>query len=230
MGILPSPSPRGARTGAVSQGQECGGTQDGEGGQQGGRADGGGFGTVGQPPDSDPGQTPSHCEGDGEAGASRTAYQLPRRAATASTRIVMTSTVGRSGASPASSSVAAILAHVATDTQPRGRPKVPSVTTRSTREANARFFANPADVPRRAITMGIGTILRADEIVLLAYGAGKAEAAAAMIEGPMSAACPASALQMHRRTTVVLDEAAAGKLTLREYYEEVHPGGRSEVA
>lgn len=102
--------------------------------------------------------------------------------------------------------------------------------TRSTREANARFFANPADVPRRAITMGIGTILRADEIVLLAYGAGKADAAAAMIEGPMSAACPASALQMHRRTTVVLDEAAAGKLTLREYYEEVHPGGRSEVA
>lgn len=102
--------------------------------------------------------------------------------------------------------------------------------TRSTREANARFFDDPADVPRRAITMGIGTILRADEIVLLAYGAGKADAAAAMVEGALSAACPASALQLHRKATVVLDAAAASKLTLRDYYEEVHPGGQSEVA
>ena len=78
VGILPSPSPRGARAGAVSQGQECGGTQDGEGGQQGGRADGGGFGTVGQPPDSDPGQTPSHCEGDGEAGAQPHGIPTPK--------------------------------------------------------------------------------------------------------------------------------------------------------
>ncbi len=98
--------------------------------------------------------------------------------------------------------------------------------TRSTREANARFFDDPAEVPRLAITMGIGTILRADEVVLLAYGPAKAEAAAAMIEGPVSAACPASALQMHRKVTVVLDVAAAARLELRDYYEEVHPGGR----
>jgi len=98
--------------------------------------------------------------------------------------------------------------------------------TRSTREANARFFDTIDDVPRLAITMGIGTIMRADEIVLLAYGEGKAEVAAKMIEGPVSAACPASILQMHRKVTVVLDEAAASRLALRAYYEEVHPEGR----
>ena len=48
----------------------------------------------------------------------------------------------------------------------------------------------------------------------------------AMIEGPLTAACPASALQMHRKATVVLDAAAASKLALRDYYEEVHPDGR----
>lgn len=98
--------------------------------------------------------------------------------------------------------------------------------TRSTREANARFFARFDDVPRLAITMGIGTILRAGEVLLLALGPGKAEAVARMVEGPVSAVCPASALQMHRKATVVLDEAAASQLALRSYYEEVHPEGR----
>jgi glucosamine-6-phosphate deaminase len=97
--------------------------------------------------------------------------------------------------------------------------------TRSTREANARFYDRLEDVPRLAITMGIGTIMRADEVVLLAYGAGKARAVAALIEGPVSAACPASILQMHRKVTVVIDQAAAAELTLRDYYEEVHPAG-----
>lgn len=101
--------------------------------------------------------------------------------------------------------------------------------TRATRTANARFFSRPEEVPRLAITMGIGTILRAEEVVLLAYGAGKAEAAAAMIEGPLSASCPASALQLHRKVTVVLDQAAAAGLSLRDYYEDVHPAGRDAV-
>ena len=101
--------------------------------------------------------------------------------------------------------------------------------TRSTREANARFFDRFENVPRLAITMGIGTILRSKEVVLLAYGEGKAAAAAAMIEGPLSAACPASALQLHRKVTVVLDEAAASSLTLRDYYEAVHPAGRAAI-
>jgi glucosamine-6-phosphate deaminase len=95
--------------------------------------------------------------------------------------------------------------------------------TRSTREANMRYFDTFDDVPRLAITMGIGTIMRSDEIVLLAFGAGKADVVAKMIEGPISAACPASILQMHRKVTVVLDEAAASGLALRAYYEEVHP-------
>jgi glucosamine-6-phosphate deaminase len=98
--------------------------------------------------------------------------------------------------------------------------------TRATRAANARFFAAPEEVPRLAITMGIGTILRADEVVLLAYGTAKAAAVAAMVEGPLSAACPASALQLHRKVTVVLDQEAASKLTLQDYYEDVHPDGR----
>lgn len=97
--------------------------------------------------------------------------------------------------------------------------------TRSTREANSRYYAQLDDVPRLAITMGIGTIMRADEVVLLAYGAAKAKAVAALIEGPVSAACPASILQMHRNVTVVIDEAAAANLTLRAYYDEVHPKG-----
>jgi glucosamine-6-phosphate deaminase len=97
--------------------------------------------------------------------------------------------------------------------------------TRSTREANARFFDRFEDVPRLAITMGIGTIMRAEEVILLAYGAGKVDAVAAMIEGAVSAACPASILQMHRKVTVVIDEAAAKGLKLRAYYDEVHPDG-----
>ena len=101
--------------------------------------------------------------------------------------------------------------------------------TQSTRDANARFFDTPEDVPRLAITMGIGTILRAEEVVLLAYGLGKASAVAAMVEGPLTAACPASALQMHRKVTVVVDAEATAGLRLRDYYELVHPKGREAV-
>ena len=95
--------------------------------------------------------------------------------------------------------------------------------TQSTRDANARYFTSDDDVPRLAITMGIGTIMRAQDIVLLAFGANKARIVAQMIEGPVSAACPASILQMHRNVTVVLDEEAASALALRDYYELVHP-------
>lgn len=97
--------------------------------------------------------------------------------------------------------------------------------TRATREANSRYFARFEDTPRLAITMGIGTILRAREVLLLATGRGKAEAVAAMVEGPVTAICPASALQFHPHATAVLDAGAAAGLRLRDYYEEVHPGG-----
>lgn len=77
---------------------------------------------------------------------------------------------------------------------------------------NARFFASEADVPRRALTQGIGTIMEAKNIVLIATGANKADAVRALIQGPVTEDCPASALQRHEHVTVILDEAAARKL------------------
>ncbi len=97
--------------------------------------------------------------------------------------------------------------------------------TRSTREANSRFFPDGADPPRRAITMGIATIMRARRVVLVATGAAKAPAVAQVVEGAVSARWPGSVLQMHPRVTVVLDRAAAGGMDLLDYYADVHPDG-----
>lgn len=82
----------------------------------------------------------------------------------------------------------------------------------ATREANARDFPAGETPPERAITMGIATILEAREIVLLATGAAKAEAVAAALAGPLTEACPASALRLHPRVTFICDAAAAGGL------------------
>ena len=71
------------------------------------------------------------------------------------------------------------------------------------------------------LTQGLGTILDARELLLVAQGAGKADAVAEMIEGPLSSRCPASALQLHPEATVIIDRAAAAKLELTEYYEHV---------
>lgn len=101
--------------------------------------------------------------------------------------------------------------------------------TESTRAANRSCFDGDDDVPRFAITMGIATILDARACLMLATGPAKAEAVAAMIEGPVSAYCPASALQLHPKVTVVLDEAAASRLRLTDYYQHVHPNGRDRV-
>lgn len=90
--------------------------------------------------------------------------------------------------------------------------------TRETIEDNRRFFEKEEEVPRWALTMGVGTIMEAREILLLATGRSKADAIAAMVEGPVTAMCTASALQMHPRVTVVVDEAAAAKLDHDEYY------------
>jgi glucosamine-6-phosphate deaminase len=92
--------------------------------------------------------------------------------------------------------------------------------TRQTRTDNARFFDSADDVPRHVITQGLGTILDAGHLVLIATGEGKADAVAAAAEGPVSAFCPASILQLHPRATVVVDEAAASKLRLADYYRE----------
>ncbi|WP_330439194.1 glucosamine-6-phosphate deaminase [Streptomyces griseoaurantiacus] len=91
--------------------------------------------------------------------------------------------------------------------------------TEQTRVDNARFFdGNIAQVPHHVITQGIGTILEARHLVLLATGEGKADAVAATVEGPVAALCPASALQLHPHATVVVDEAAASKLKLADYF------------
>ena len=74
-------------------------------------------------------------------------------------------------------------------------------------------------VPTHCITQGIGTILKARQLVLLAFGAGKAEAVAESVEGGISSFCPASALQMHPHATVIVDEAAASRLRNRDYYK-----------
>jgi len=87
-----------------------------------------------------------------------------------------------------------------------------------TRADNARFFDDPRQVPTHCMTQGLGTILDARAVVLVAQGEGKAAAVAGAVEGPLSAMCPGSALQLHHRATVVVDEAAASRLTLVDYY------------
>ncbi len=95
----------------------------------------------------------------------------------------------------------------------------------ATRTANAPAFGDEP-VPRRAITTGIATILDTRACVLLATGAAKSDAVARMVEGPLGADCPATALQLHPATTVVLDAAAASRLALRDRYETAQPGRR----
>jgi glucosamine-6-phosphate deaminase len=73
-------------------------------------------------------------------------------------------------------------------------------------------------MPRRAITMGVGTIMECKRLLVLVTGHAKAEILAKAVEGPITGMVSASAIQMHPRCTVVCDEDAAAKLTEREYY------------
>ncbi|MCP4751371.1 MAG: glucosamine-6-phosphate deaminase [Proteobacteria bacterium] len=95
------------------------------------------------------------------------------------------------------------------------------ILTQNTIKDNARFFDDDSQVPRHVITMGIGTILEADHCLILACGKRKSQAVQAMIEGPITSQCPASALQFHKRTTAVLDEDAACLLKLKSHYKWV---------
>jgi glucosamine-6-phosphate deaminase len=92
--------------------------------------------------------------------------------------------------------------------------------TDQTRADNARFFADVDQVPRHVITQGVGTILTARHLVMLAFGEAKAGAVARAVEGPVTAMVPGSALQLHPHATVVVDEAAASGLALTGYYRE----------
>lgn len=105
------------------------------------------------------------------------------------------------------------------------RTRVVNLTQR-TIEDNARFFERIENVPKQAISMGIGTILEAESIVMLTYGENKADAVAAALEGPVTVSVPASALQLHEDVTWIIVEDAAAKLTLewgrdlKSVYEE----------
>ena len=94
--------------------------------------------------------------------------------------------------------------------------------TAQTRADNARFFDTPEQVPTHCITQGIGTILRAGHLVLMAFGAGKADAIAGAVEGPVSASLPGSCIQLHAHVTVVVDEAAAARFERADYYRWVY--------
>ena len=89
---------------------------------------------------------------------------------------------------------------------------------RRTREDNARFFDSPDEVPMHCLTQGLGTIMEARELLLVAQGSRKAAAVAAAVEGPVSSICPASILQFHPEATVIIDGDAASRLTLTDYY------------
>jgi glucosamine-6-phosphate deaminase len=92
---------------------------------------------------------------------------------------------------------------------------------RSTIKDNSRFFKHADEVPIYAITMGVGTILEAQALVLLGHGSNKASAVAAMVEGPVTSMITASALQLHSLAMVFLDESAAANLKMRDYYDWV---------
>jgi glucosamine-6-phosphate deaminase len=97
--------------------------------------------------------------------------------------------------------------------------------TGQTRMDNARFFNGDMDaVPTHCLTQGLGTIMSARHIVLVATGSQKAEAVHQMVEGPVSALWPGTILQHHRHVTVLLDAAAASRLQLADYYRETYRG------
>lgn len=102
------------------------------------------------------------------------------------------------------------------------RTRVKTLTEQTIKDNAGLFFhGNEAEVPRFAITMGVGSILDARKLLLLATGDRKAEIVRAFVEGPITTSVTASALQLHKDATVILDEAAASKLDHLEYYKWV---------
>jgi glucosamine-6-phosphate deaminase len=102
------------------------------------------------------------------------------------------------------------------------RTRIKTLTSQ-TRRDNARFFGGDVEaVPQHCLTQGIGTILEARHVLLVASGRGKAEAVHQLVEGSVSALWPATALQLHPHVTVLLDIAAASRLQLASYYIETY--------
>lgn len=102
-----------------------------------------------------------------------------------------------------------------------GRTRIKTLAPQ-TRIDNARFFGGDADaVPMHCLTQGLGTIMAARHLVLLATGVGKAEAVHQLVEGAVSAMWPATIVQHHPHVSVLIDEAAASRLRLADYYRQV---------
>ena len=106
-----------------------------------------------------------------------------------------------------------------------GRTRVVTLA-RETIEDNSRFFGSEEDVPKFAVTMGIHSILEARMCLMLANGESKAGVVKGCVEGPVTAMCTASALQMHPNAMIVMDEAAASKLERLDYYKWVQEARR----
>ena len=102
----------------------------------------------------------------------------------------------------------------------QSRTRIKTLTAQTIAD-NARFFAAGEYQPHLSLTMGIGTILEAKKIMLLATGSAKAPAVQALVEGPLSAVCPASALQLHPQAIIVVDEAAASALQHQAFYRHI---------
>nr|WP_297429545.1 glucosamine-6-phosphate deaminase [uncultured Actinotalea sp.] len=104
------------------------------------------------------------------------------------------------------------------------RTRLKTLTQQTLRD-NSRFFDGDVDaIPRHCLTQGLGTIMDARHVVLVASGSAKAQAVHQMVEGPVTAMWPASILQLHGHVTVVVDEPAAGRLQLASYYREAWAG------
>jgi len=103
----------------------------------------------------------------------------------------------------------------------RSRTRDKALTPTTLRQ-NAAYFGSVERVPRRGITMGVGTILDSRSCILLATGAEKAPVVARAVEGPITAMISASALQLHPQCCVVVDEAAAAELRETEYYRWIY--------
>ncbi len=99
----------------------------------------------------------------------------------------------------------------------RSRTRAKALTPQTVAQ-NAPLFDDPAQMPKRAITMGVGTILDSRRCILLATGQEKAAIIAKAVEGPVTSMISATALQLHPRCTIIVDEAAASELQNQEYY------------
>ncbi len=101
------------------------------------------------------------------------------------------------------------------------RTRVKTLTL-ETIEANSRLFQDEKEVPRFCLTLGIGTIMEAKMIVLLALGKNKGEAIFKCVEGPITASVPASILQLHPQAKIIIDQEAASLLSRKDYYQWVY--------